>query len=149
MHHFHLILTTAILGMLSFIDYSKEHTSLTSIEIHTQAKEDFNVFFERFKSDSLFQVSRTLFPFKEKHLDIYDDSMIEEERSLNDWHHLHFEYKKDYATREIDAYKQEVKIFTDTAKILLLGIDNGINVHYYFIKKQGKWFLSNKDDLST
>jgi hypothetical protein len=61
---------------------------------------------------------------------------------------LRFEYKDEYARRQIDAYTQEKKIYSDSAKLELRGVDNGILIDYDFIKLNGQWFLVSEKDYS-
>jgi hypothetical protein len=47
------------------------------------------------------------------------------------------------------AYTQETKLFTDSAKIELRGVDNGIYIDFELYKEHGKWFLTSEKDFSN
>jgi hypothetical protein len=105
--------------------------------------ENFNEFFEKFKSDSLFQVNRVKFPWK---IPTEDG----EELTINktEWQHSSFDYQEEFATRSIDAYTQETRTYGDTVRIELRGVDNGIHVDFIFATIDNKWFLVSEEDLS-
>ena len=111
--------------------------------------EDFDNFFDRFKTDSLFQIERVKFPMTMKSWDIDEDKPSTDKIEIGSWRHLRFEYNDGYAKREIDAYTQETKVFADSAKLELRGVDNGILIDYDFIKLNGQWFLVSEKDYSN
>jgi hypothetical protein len=53
-----------------------------------------------------------------------------------------------YATRQEDAYTQEIKSYRDTIKLELRGVDNGIHIDYEFVTDNGKWVLVSGKDYS-
>ena len=108
------------------------------------SEENFSEFFEKFKSDSLFQVNRVKFPWTIPS-DDGEDLVI----NKTDWQHASFFYQEDFATREIDAYTQEIVIYGDTIKIQQRGVDNGIHIDFVFAKIDNKWFLISEEDLSN
>lgn len=110
-------------------------------------EETFDDFLNKFRSDSLFQIERTKFPLTLVTWDD-DDNLMSEEVNLKNWRHRRFEYKNEFGTREIDAYTQETKIYADSAKIELRGIDNGIYVDYVFKKVDGQWTLTTMRNYS-
>jgi hypothetical protein len=110
--------------------------------------EDFNDFYNEFISDSLFQLERTRFPFVMKSWDI-NDKLTVDKKEKSDWRFLKFEYKEEYGKREIDAYTQEIKIYSDSAKLELRGVDNGIYIDFEFYKENGKWLLVSEKDFSN
>ena len=112
-------------------------------------EEDFGDFFDRFKTDSLFQIERVKFPMTTKSWNIDEDKPTTDKIEIVSWRHLRFEYKDEYAKREIDAYTQEEKVFADSAKLELRGVDNGILIDYDFIKVNGQWFLVSEKDYSN
>lgn len=111
--------------------------------------EDFHDFFARFKEDSLFQIERVKFPMTIKSWDIDEDKPSTDKIEIGSWRHLKFEYKDEYAKREIDAYTQETKMFADSAKLELRGVDNGILIDFEFTKLNGQWFLVSEKDYSN
>ena len=110
--------------------------------------ENFDDFFYKFRSDSIFQMERVKFPLTLVTWDI-DDNLATEEIDRENWRHLKLEYKDEFGTREIDAYTQETKIYADSAKIELRGVDNGIHVDYVFNKVDGQWTLTTERDYSN
>lgn len=108
--------------------------------------ETFDEFFEKFKTDSIFQVERTKFPFRV--LWSTEDGGTVHETAKDDWTHSTFYYEGSYATREVDAYTQEMKVYKDSAKLEQRGVDNGIYVDYLFLKLKGKWVLYSGKDYS-
>lgn len=123
----------------------KEADSLT-IAMTTNG-EDFNEFFERFTTDSLFQTKRTKFPFRV--LWTTEDGDTVHETAKDDWTHSTFYYEDSYATRQVDAYTQEIRTYGDTVKLEQRGVDNGIHVDYEFTKDNGKWILVSGKDYSN
>jgi Domain of unknown function (DUF4348) len=111
--------------------------------------ENFSDFFAKFKNDSLFQVERVKFPMTLKSWDIDQDKPTNDKLDISNWRHLDFEYMDDYAKREIDAYTQETKMYADSVKIQLRGVDNGIYIDYEFVNVDGKWFLVAEKDYSN
>lgn len=109
--------------------------------------ESFNEFFLHFTSDSVFQMERVKFPFRI--LMVEDDGETIHETAQDDWTHSTFYYDESYATREIDAYTQQIKNYGDTVKIELRGVDNGIYLDYKFALENGKWFLVSALDYSN
>ena len=73
-------------------------------------EEEFNEFFETFKKDSLFQITRIEFPFTEKYLDIYDDKITTEIIRKENWRHLKFEYKEEYETSQEQQEEQDEEV---------------------------------------
>jgi len=93
----------------------QETESLTIPKNNEQ--EDFNEFFKRFTTDSSFQIERTKFPFRV--IWLTDDGETTHETEKENWTHSTFYYEDGYASRQIDAYTQEMKIYTDSAKLEL------------------------------
>jgi hypothetical protein len=108
--------------------------------------EDFNEFFKKFTTDSLFQVERVKFPWRLRLTT--DEGETVEETSMEDWTFSTFYYEDSYGTREVDAYTQEIKINGDTATLQQRGVDNGIHVDYEFVMEKGKWILVSGKDFS-
>lgn len=113
--------------------------------------ENFETFFVKFRSDSIFQKNRVIFP----HEYVYFDSESDEYKeatdliSEEDWHFDPFLWDSSYAKRETDAFTQRVHKYSDTTKVYYEGVDNGINIQLIFICKKGKWYFSKTIDLST
>ena len=127
------------------ITIDQEKDSLTISKNDDQ--EDFNEFFKKFTTDSLFQIERVKFPWE---LEMYiEDGLGVEETSKDDWRFSTFYYETGYASRQEDAYTQEIKSYGDTVKLELRGIDNGIHIDYEFATDKGKWMLVSGKDYSN
>ncbi len=136
---FHIIILTLITACSADeIDRKSENSD----------REDFNEFFYKFTYDSLFQLERIKFPFEFKNFDS-DGDLTVDQKERNDWKFLVFEYKEEYGKRELDAYTQETKIYSDRAKLEIRGVDNGIYVDFNFNYDNGKWFLVSGEDYSN
>jgi hypothetical protein len=109
--------------------------------------EDFNEFFERFTTDSVFQMERTKFPFRV--IWMTEDGETTHETEKENWTHSTFYYEDSYASRQVDAYTQEIKHYSDSVVLELRGVDNGIYVDYKFIRDSGKWILFTGKDYSN
>jgi hypothetical protein len=121
----------------------------TSVQNNDEFRqEEFNDFFSKFTSDSLFQLERTKFPFVIK-IWVVDDEMRMKKIAKDDWKFLSFDYKEEYGTRKLDAYTQRTKIFPDSAKIELRGVDCGIYVDFLFFNEAGRWFMTSESDYSN
>jgi Domain of unknown function (DUF4348) len=107
-------------------------------------EENFAEFFDKFRSDSLFQVERIKFPWK-----IPAEDGEELVINKTEWQHADFFYHDNYASREVDAYTQKIVTYGDTVKIEQRGVDNGIYVDFVFAKIDNKWFLYSEKDLSN
>lgn len=111
--------------------------------------EQFEVFFEKFKLDSVFQLERVSFPFLSESLDTDSDKYIVSHVQKDNWTFADFNYDGSIATRGLDAYTQEAKVKRDKAVIEIRGIDNGIWLDYTFEKHDDKWLLISEKDSSN
>jgi len=103
-------------------------------------KENFDQFLLKFCTDSTFQINRIKFPLEFIGLDY---NTYEESKSTikkEDW-------KMDYIfmndTKRSQIYDNFSMQLGDTDERLFqwIGIENGINILYYFKRIQGKWYL--------
>jgi len=104
--------------------------------------EDFEVFLDKFNSDSTFQTSRINFPIKTIQLDTENLKENTIEYNQSNYHLSKIDKQSKY-------YKIEKVIMSDSAKVYLKGIDNGIYIEFFFFKKNGIWKLDTWNDLST
>jgi hypothetical protein len=112
--------------------------------------EDFNVFINRFKSDSTFQHSRIQFPLtQEFRSDVLEAENIIRRIESPDWRFLPLHYDESFAHREMNAYKEVIIIEKNTARLMYHGVDNGINVEFIFESIDGHWYLIRWNDFST
>src|SRR5690606_11732062 len=109
--------------------------------------EDFNEFFERFTTDSVFQMERTKFPFRVVWMT--EDRETTHETEKENWTHSTFYYEDSYASRQVDAYTQKINQYPDSVVLEQRGVDNGIYVDYKFIRDNGKWILFTGKDYSN
>lgn len=116
----------------------------------TAVEEDFYSFLQNFNKKPTFQRKRVLFPLDATLLDPSEYSMqsVSEEIKYNEWILLDFSYDSTYATRQMDGYKQLIRVYDDSTIIEQRGIDNGIYANYYFVKKSGNWYLKSFTDIS-
>lgn len=126
----------------------KESHPTQSMESTSFQKEEFNLFFDRFCSDSIFQKTRVKFPFIEVSYDIEDNQMIDSV-SLIDWTFLNLKYDSSAYYRKVDAYKQIITLKEDSANVGYRGIDNGIYFDYVFIRPDSNWRLVEYIDYSN
>lgn len=116
----------------------------------TQAHEDFFVFFQVFCLDSTFQVNRIKFPLIETYLSANLDTVITRKIVQSAWTFLPIKESK---TNTFEYYFSSFtdRKLPDTNEMVysIIGIENGIQVNYYFKRENEKWFLVKIEDLST
>ena len=78
-----------------------------------------------------------------------EDAPMKERINRRNWKYRSFNYEDSYATRQIDAYTQEIKSYGDTVKLEMRGVDNGILADYEFVRKNHNWFLVLVRDYSN
>jgi hypothetical protein len=147
--------TTFILTALFFVSCgpkstdstATDHIADTSSISKNGEEEDFNQFFKKFTTDSVFQMQRTKFPFRV--IWLTEEGETTHETDKENWTHPTFYFEDSYATRPVDAYTQKIKIYTDSATLEQRGVDNGIYVDYLFLKDKGKWILNSGRDYSN
>jgi hypothetical protein len=128
---------------------AKNKSTETSKNI-TANEEDFDSFLENFNNKPTFQRQRVLFPLEATLLDPSEYGMqtVNEKLEYKDWILLDFSYDSTFATRQMDRYEQRIRLYNDSSIIEHRGIDNGIFANFFFIKKEGKWFLKSFTDTS-
>lgn len=127
----------------STVPKRKEPTSVV-----VTSDENFSDFLKKFNRDTVFQMSRIVFPLKITTLND-DFEPIQETIDEKEYVTMDFTYPKEVQTRELDQYTQKIKVAKDTAVIEIRGIDNGILTDIIFEKKNGKWHLKTWYDQST
>ena len=145
MHKIIIILSVSIASCIVADSSSAAYT-----ERNTHINEDFFVFFQAFCTDSAFQLSRIKFPLTETYLGYNLDSVITRRITKNDWK---FRRIKKFETNTFEYYFSSFANRklpeTDEMVYSVLGIENGIQINYYFKRENGKWFLVKIEDLST
>lgn len=129
---------------------STEKNQPKTVNNSSETEEDFNSFLEDFNTKPTFQRQRIIFPLEATFLDPSDYGMqtVSEEIKYQEWLLLDFTYDSTFATRQMDRYKQNIRLYNDSSIIEHRGIDNGIFANYFFTKKDGKWFLKSFSDIS-
>ncbi len=104
----------------------------------TDCSKDFDSFFEKFASDSLFQKKHVDFPIMEYYSDEdFPLDMMERMTDEDTFETIHFDKKvKDGKPYEISIDKK-----TDSVFCYKKGINNDINIKYTFVCKNDSWFL--------
>jgi hypothetical protein len=118
-------------------------------ELSSETNEAFNKFFEKFRNDSLFQIDRVAFPVATWIWETGEEKPEQKTINKEDWRFLDFHYDQSFANREVDAYTQEVKVYGDTVKLEIRGVDNGIYTDFEFTRQKGKWYLVTEKDYSN
>lgn len=114
------------------------------------SKEDFNNFFVKFSNDSIFQKDRvkdTLYLHNLVETDKFEVlKFTKEDISYMDFRDDTLAYKKEY-----DKYRVETVIKEDSTNYSMYGIDNGILLHYVFMrdKQNNEWYLTSIHDYSN
>ena len=110
--------------------------------------ENFNKFFFKFMTDSIFQLNRIKFPvdyvtWKDEMGGKIDTLKLK----INDWKYDSFYF--DYANERTQIYDNFELIFHPTNERVLhwYGIESGGDAKYYFSGYDGKWFLIRKEQL--
>lgn len=139
-----------LICVVSISSSCSESNNAKSNQSETINEEDFNSFLQNFNNKPTFQRQRVMFPVEATLLDPSDYGMqtVNEKIRYQEWLLLDFSYDSTYATRQMDGYEQSIRIYNDSSIIELRGIDNGIYANYYFMKKDGKWFLEFFTDVS-
>src|SRR5690349_19872059 len=99
---------------------TRSNDSPTADTATNSNQEDFDEFFKKFTTDSLFQIERVKFPFRVRWTT--EDGETVHETAKEDWMHSTFYYEDSYATRQVDAYTQEIKNYGDSVKLEQRGV---------------------------
>ena len=102
--------------------------------------EDFQVFYKKFHSDSVFQVSRIRFPLHGQWANLVD---FGEKREFYDrtWTRDNWTMEKDhdYSDR---AYRYKISYRLDTVLDQTYVVHTDFSVSKFFVLDKGKWYLS-------
>ncbi|AWH84274.1 hypothetical protein HYN59_03710 [Flavobacterium album] len=111
---------------------------------------DFDVFFKKFQSDSIFQKRHVKFPLKSSHLDMDGDlSVIREDIPEEKYSFAKFINDKEIGDTGNGAYKIDITKKKDSVYYQMSGIDNGIGTTVKFAFINGCWYMVAVDDTST
>ncbi len=135
------------IGLFSCQNQNNDSNSTQTNSIKKEEIEeiDFDKFFEKYRSDSVFQVNHTKFPLKTSNIELEEITATFTQK--NDWKFNHFE---DNRKTEYDQYEYIKEI--GNANLVLYemrGIDNGILVIYKFTFNNQKWMLEEIEDASN
>lgn len=138
--------------LFAFISCGNKTNTDSTSEHQADNIEVFESFFAKFKTDSVFQKERVIFPFLSEFSDYdseTDEEIFEVEKiDASNWKFQPFDWEPSYATRQMDAYDQKIETVNDTTTVSYMGVGNGINVQAIFVLKDGKWFYIKNTDQS-
>jgi len=104
-------------------------------------------FIEKFSTDSLYQIDRIIFPFRDSYLDSDKEyELVTKIKKQEDWEFLNLqEHLSEVMIMQYDSDS------LNSNKIVLYfrGIECGISVEYIFEFRENKWFLIEINDYST
>ena len=106
----------------------------------SSASETFNGFYNRFSSDSAYQVSRIIFPLQVENYDPFADSITTSTMNAKEWRYTDFSLKE---------YILKIESEKDTTNVNIRKEGTGVYVDYLFTTINGKWMLVKVVDRST
>lgn len=107
--------------------------------VKSDSVEKFDAFFERFKRDSVFQLSRIQFPLKNT-LNSDDEKEIKT-IDKKEWNYTNFMNIKKLILSKTSISRSRVSVMLQIE-------DTGVNVTYNFDRKEGLWTLTSIIDES-
>lgn len=108
-----------------------------------QNGENFDIFFNEFQKDSIFQKDRIIFPLKCLQYDTENDSFSEMFINKKEWKYI------DFSKLPENYLKKIIKISDDEFIYNIQIEDTGVSVNYIFENNNGKWYLVEIKDEST
>lgn len=147
-----LFIFTGLFSCKNQTDTSKKEEITDSTQTNSTTKEetekveetDFDTFFEKYPSDSVFQINHTKFPLKCITMELEEDEITFIQK--NKWQFNDFEDNK---TSEYDQYEYQKKVINSNLVLYKMqGIDNGISVVYKFIFDNQEWNLEEIENAS-
>lgn len=117
---------------------------------NNQEREDFFEFFQVFCQDSAFQLTRIRFPLTETYLSSNLDTVITRRIRKDEWKFIQIkEFKSNTFEYYFDSFSNRKLPDSDEMVYAIIGVENGIQVNYYFKRENYQWFLVKVEDLST
>ncbi|TPD73668.1 DUF4348 domain-containing protein [Flavobacterium microcysteis] len=108
--------------------------------------EDFDLFFEKFTNDSLFQKKHVDFPIMEYYTDEdFPLDMMETMTDEDTFEIIHFDKNAKNGNK---PYEINIDKKTDSVFCYKKGINNDINIKYTFVCKMDSWFLVEITDTT-
>ncbi|NIP27409.1 MAG: DUF4348 domain-containing protein [Phycisphaerae bacterium] len=116
---------------------------------HKGSAENFHHFLVRFSFDETFQRSRIKFPLEKSELsDDYKKTVTVKVDSA-DWKPVSVIHKEQLYITDIRFSFEEQEEDSDERIFAYIGIENGIDIRYYFKRHKGLWWLVKIADFST
>tara|TARA_B100001105_G_C22284724_1_gene396855 strand:- start:430 stop:897 length:468 start_codon:yes stop_codon:yes gene_type:complete len=111
---------------------------------------DFDVFFKKFQSDSIFQRQHVKFPLKNTYLNSDGDyEVLRKDITVLNYRFLDFTKDEEAAKAENGAFTINIEKEKDSVFYQARGIDNGIHEDIKFAFIDGCWYLVAIEDSST
>lgn len=127
-----------------------DNETLKVIKEEDFEREDFFVFFLDFCTNEEFQLTRIKFPIKESFLSENLNEEIVRIIPEEEWKFLKIKkFEENTVNLYFDSFDNLELQDTNERVYSILGIENGININYYFTREKGKWYLVKIEDLST
>lgn len=150
-----------VILIVSFIVFISCNTDVNKVAIKQELSSDiireqreicdanFDVFFGKFKNDSVFQRNHIKFPLKDSHLDDDYDKVLISQMTYSNYTFIDFNSHKNAMKQEYDKFTVEIKKEGDNVSYLMRSYDNGISTDIKFNFIDGCWFLTEIKDTST
>jgi hypothetical protein len=128
---------------------SQKEPQMEHIASTDDVDSNFELFIEKFSSDTNFQMSRTLFPLKIMWYDIDQNKDTCNYTNRSDFEMIVF--RTGSSRSKFDEWEQKIVLDSSytTASVEIRGIENGIATNYLFEKIKSAWTLVAIDDKST
>ena len=111
---------------------------------------DFDIFFKKFQSDSIFQRQHVKFPLKNTYLNSDGDyEVLRKDITILNYRFLDFTKDEEAAKAENGAFTIHIEKQKDSVFYRTRGIDNGIHADIKFAFIDGCWHLVAIEDSST
>lgn len=111
---------------------------------------DFDAFFKKFRSDSLFQRHHVKFPLKNTFLNSDGNyEVMRKDITILTYRFLDFTEDEEAATMENGGFTIDIEKHKDSVFYQARGIDNGIHEDIKFAFINGCWYLVAIEDAST
>lgn len=115
-------------------------------KVQGTCSEDFDSFFERFASDTLFQKKHVDFPIMQYYSDEdFPLDMMETMTDEDTYETIHFDKNAKSGNK---PYEINIDKKTDSVFCYKKGINNDINIKYTFVCKKDSWFLVEITDTT-
>jgi hypothetical protein len=110
--------------------------------------ENFDHFIYKYCTDSIFQMSRTKFPLKASFFIDFELDNLDTLLPRDSYNFDPIFFRDNYKVQIYDNFKGQIKN-TDQRLVSYEGIENGIDINYFFERIEKKWFLIEFIDNSN